>query len=252
MMTKPTTSRKTVLVTGAGGICGGVARRALAQDYDLRISSRRLVPEWPGSFVLDIRELQAVMRAAEGVDQILHMAAIPHDDTFENLLASNVVGTYNVFEAARLQGVRRVVYLSTNHVSGGWETGGAKISPDAPLRADSLYGATKACGELFGQLYSDKHGLSVICLRLGSVLTENDLLNRHPERARRWLSHRDLAHLMRVAIDAPESVRYLVGFGVSAQANSPWDISNLREILGYHPQDDGESLLRRHRNGGEQ
>jgi len=235
--------RTTILITGGGGICGSIARRELGQDYDLRVTDLRPVPDWPGSSVLDVRDLEGLIKAAQGVEQIIHMAAIPHDDTFENLLAHNIVGTYHVYEAARHNNVRRVIFFSTNHVTGGYEQDHLISHPHDPIRPDSLYGASKAWGEILGRLYSDRYGISVICLRLGLVLADDAMIRHQPRNLHRWLSHRDLAQLLRRCVGAPYSLHFLIAYGVSNQPHSPWDISNAREVLGYDPQDNGELYL---------
>ena len=116
---------------------------------------------------LDLADFAAVRPAMEGTDVVVHLAAIPSEDTFERLLQANVAATYNVFEAARQAGARRVVFASTNHVTGFYRRS-ERVGPADPVRPDSMYGATKVFGEAVGRLYADKWGMEVVCLRIGA------------------------------------------------------------------------------------
>jgi uronate dehydrogenase len=122
----------------------------------------------------------------DGVDATVHLAGIPQEDSFDRILETNVVGTYNVFEAARNQGCPRVVFASSLHVTGFYDAG-ERISPELPVRPDSFYGVGKACGENLGRLYADKHGLQVVCVRIGAF-AERPTTPRHLST---WLSPRD-------------------------------------------------------------
>jgi uronate dehydrogenase len=161
----------------------------------------------------------------------------------------------NAFEAAREAGVRRVIFASSNHVVGMYENDepyasivagdyeGLEparlplIGADAPIRPDGPYGAGKAFGEAAGRYYADMHGLSVICLRIGTVNASD-----RPEDPREFatlLTHRDLVHLIRRCLDVPE-LPFGVFYGVSANTWRFWDIDGARRALGYEPQDDAE------------
>src|ERR671918_2932844 len=139
-----------------------------------------------------------VRRAMAGVDVVVHLAAIPGEDSFSRLVEANVFGTYNVFEAARQAGVRRVVFASTNHVTGFYPRGEG-VGPSDPVRPDSLYAVTKVFGEALGRLYADKWGLEVVCIRIGSF-------GKRPTTVQAlgmWLSERDGAQLFTKAVTAP-------------------------------------------------
>jgi NAD(P)-dependent dehydrogenase (short-subunit alcohol dehydrogenase family) len=133
------------------------------------------------------------------VDGIVHLAGIPHQDTFERILQTNVAGTFNVFEAARRQGCGRVVVASSLHVTGFYDAT-QRISPEAPVRPDSFYGLGKACGENLGRLYADKHGLAVVCVRIGTF-AEQPTTPRHLST---WLSPRDAVELFYRSLVAPD------------------------------------------------
>ena len=164
--------------------------------------------------------------------------------------------TYNALEAARRAGAKRVIFASSNHATGNYEfdepyasivageydgldaASFPRVTVDMPIRPDGPYGIGKAFGEAAGRYYSDHFGLSVICLRIGTLNREGK-----PQNARQFatlLSHRDLVQLVRRCIDAPDSVRFAIFYGVSNNTWRFWDISNSRELIGYEPEDDAE------------
>jgi uronate dehydrogenase len=226
-----------VLVTGAAGRIGSTVRESFRGTFPLlRLTdARELAPAGPGEEVLqaDLGDFASVLEAAAGIDVIVHLGAIPDEDTFARLLDANVVATYNVFEAARRQGVRRVVFASTNHVTGFYPAA-QRIGPDDPIRPDSLYGVSKAFGEALGRMYADKFGLEVVCLRIGAFGERPADANS----ARMWLSPRDGVRLVRRSVEAAD-VRFLVVYGASKVPHPFWDDPNAARI-GYVPEDELE------------
>jgi nucleoside-diphosphate-sugar epimerase len=229
---------KKILITGAAGRIGKVLHAGLADRYHLRLMYHRTVLPVGANeeaVVTDLGDPDGVRRAVEGMDAIVHLAGNPNTQaTFEAVLHANIVGTYHVYEAARLVGVPRVVFASTNHVTGMYERNGSLVLPDLPVRPDSFYGASKAYGEALGRYYHDRYGLAVICLRIGSALPRpRDLRGLGT-----WLSERDMTQLMWRSIEAP--IGFGVFYGISANTRRQWDITNARELLGYAPEDNGE------------
>jgi uronate dehydrogenase len=226
-----------VLITGAAGAIG----RTLRQGLHGRVGALRLldvVPlgaRRPGEELLtvDIRNLDAVTAAVEGVDATIHLAGIPHEDSFDRILETNVVGTYNVYEAARKQGCARVVFASSLHVTGFYDAS-ERISPQMPVRPDSFYGVSKACGENLGRLYADKHGLQVVCVRIGTF-AERPTTPRHLST---WLSPRDAVELFWRCLVTP-NIGFTVVYGTSATRRGWWDSGPI-ERLGYRPVDNAE------------
>lgn len=227
---------RTLAITGAAGRIGSVLRRGL------RMPGRRLVlldltpieleDEGEDARIVDVRDLEATAAALAGVEGVVHLAGIPTEDRWERILEANIVGTSNVFEAARRGGARRIVFASTNHVT-GFTAVGEEVGPDTPVRPDSLYGVSKSFGESLGRLYADKHGLEVVCLRIGSF-------KERPEEVRdlsTWLSHRDAVSLFAACLAAPLS--FEIVYGVSANTRAWWS-GEAGVRLGYHPQDDAE------------
>lgn len=233
-------SRRTrVLITGAGGSIGGSLATFLRDRYDLRLiyrTHRPAEPQVEDWRTLDLADLPALVDAMQGIDAVVHMAADPEvEATWESVLHNNIIGTYNVFEAARQAGVRRIIFASTNHVMGMYDRDGMwPIFADQPIRPDSLYGVSKAFGEALGRFWYDQHGVSVICLRIGWMLPEP-----HDEIARwMWLSPRDCAQLVSRAIDS--DIGFDIVYAISQNATRRWDITKTIEHFGYRPQDDAE------------
>jgi uronate dehydrogenase len=187
--------------------------------------------------------MDRMIEATAGIDSVIHMAGNPSGATpFEVILEANIRGTYTVYEASHRSGVRRVVFASTNHVTGYYEKNGIYTTPDMPARPDSYYGASKAYGEDLGRYYVDAFGLSVICLRIGSFVATDAMRDRKHGSDRilsSWLSHRDAVQLVWRSIEA-EGVDFGVYYGISGNTRAYWYIQNAREELGYEPEDDAE------------
>ena len=245
--------KKRVLVTGMGGQIGGIIRRELGERYELSGIDRADVDGVPVT-VADIADLNAILPAFEGIDAVVHLGADPSPQaSWESVLSNNLIGTRNVYEAARLSGVNRVVFASSNHAVGNYplkqdpykaiydgRTGEVR-RPFPPithemLRPDSYYGVSKAFGESLGSFFHDEYGVSIICLRIGWVMTPDDPAFS-PAALSLWLSHRDAAQLIQKSIDAPASVGFAVLNGESDNSLSIWDIETTRQVLGYEPQD---------------
>ena len=156
----------------------------------------------------------------------------------EKLLPTNILGTYNVFEAARVAGVPRVIYASTHHVV-GYYPAGQRLDETVPYRPSSMYGVTKCFAEATGRLYADKAGLQVVCLRIG-FFRDRPLEERH---LAVWISPGDMARLVRSAVEAP-GIHFEVVYGVSNNTRCWWDLSRARRVLGYEPQDNAETYAK--------
>ena len=247
------TEKKRVLVTGMGGQIGGIIRRELGTRYELSGIDRVAVDSVPTT-VADIANLSEIMPAFEGIDVVVHLGADPSPQaSWESVLSNNLIGTRNVYEAARLSGVKRIVFASSNHAVGNYplmqdpykaiydgrisevRRPFPPLTPDM-LRPDSYYGVSKAFGESLGSYFHDEYGISVICLRIGWVMTPDDP-TFSPAALSLWLSHRDAAQLIQKSIDAPVSVGFAVVNGESDNALSIWDIETTRQVLGYEPRD---------------
>lgn len=229
---------RTVLLTGAAGGIGTWMRELLPpHGYDLRLFDAEPVEGAPEAVTADLCDPDAVRRAVRGVDAIVHLAAISREAPFAQILRANIEGTYQLYEAARLGGVRRVVFASSNHAVGFTprpEADGPRIPAGTPHRPDTFYGLSKCFGEDLAQLYWDRHGIETVSVRIGSCFPE-------PADVRMlsiWLSPADAARLFHAALTA-EDVGHTVVYGSSANTRLCWDLSGAR-ALGYTPQDDSE------------
>ena len=227
---------KTVLITGAAGNVGSHLRRELAGRYNLRLSDIVPVKDIsPGEKQArgDVAKMADMLRVTKGVDAIVHLGGFSAEGPWESILHANIIGCYNVFEAARRNDVKRVLFASSNHAAGFYRRD-VKIDHRVYPKPDSRYGVSKAFGEQIGSLYADKYGLEVFCMRIGNV-------NPVPPDKRRlsiWISPRDLARLVSVGIENP-NINFEIVYGVSDNKRSWYDNSNARR-LGYLPQDDAE------------
>lgn len=228
-----------VLITGAAGHIGRVLRKGLQGHYSLvrlaDIASQE--PAGRGEEVVstDITDPIQLAGAMEGIDCVVHLAGIPDESTWDRIRRMNIEGCYNVFEAARGAGVKRVLFASSNHAV-GFHRRDRMIDDTVMPRPDSRYGVSKVFGEAVGRLYADKYGLSVACLRIGSFRPDDR--PTAPRHLATWISHRDTVQLVRRAIDHP-SYHFIVAYGVSDNARNRWDNANVR-FLGYKPEDDAE------------
>lgn len=208
--------------------------------YEVIATARHADPE---RNILDMNLLDKdrILELTRGVDAIIHMAAFLAPGEFEEkVVPNNILGVYYIYEAMRINKVPRMVYGSTNHVVGFYKAGDA-VDDSSLYRPDSFYGLSKCTAELMGRLYSDKHGISSINIRIGHYPGDDRPMT--PRRATIWISSRDMLQLVECCLNAPEDIRYLNVFGTSRNTNRPWPIDHLKELIGYDPQDDGAVFL---------
>ena len=229
---------RTVLLTGAAGGLGTLMRGLLPPyGYQLRLLDLHPVEGEPGAVTADLTDTGALREAVRGVDAIVHLAGISLEAPFKQILHSNIEGTYRLYEAAREEGVRRVVFASSNHAVGFTPrpaADGPLIPVGTPRRPDTYYGLSKSFGEDLAQLYWDLHGIETVSVRIGSCFPE-------PTSVRMlslWMSPADCARLFHAALTA-EDVGHTVVYGSSANTRLWWDLTSAR-ALGYEPQDDSE------------
>jgi NAD+ dependent glucose-6-phosphate dehydrogenase len=250
-----------VLVTGAAGTIGRAVLDHLADRYDLVPMTHRPA-DFP-SIVADITDLDTLVPHFTGIDAVVHLAASPAVQTpWEQIRDNNLIGTYNVYEAARRAGVGLVVFASSNHTIGMYEEDGL---PDlyrlddgrvydhtVEVRPDSLYGVSKVYGEALGRYCHERFGLRVHNLRIGTVRDDDNpraaavadssewlgltTAQKYARLRATWLSRRDCAGLIAACLDAHE-VGWATVYGVSNNPRRFWDIEHARALLGWVPQD---------------
>jgi len=204
-----------VLITGAAGHIGRALRAGFQGHYALRLAD--IAPQAearPSEEIVtaDITRLEDLLPIMEGIDVVVHLAGVPDEDRWKRIRDMNIEGCYNVFEAARQAGVKRVVFASSNHAV-GFHRRDRMIDNTVEPRPDSRYGISKVFGEALGRMYADKHGMSVACIRIGSFRPDDQP-------------------------SAPD-LHFAVVYGVSGNARNRWDNANVR-YLGFAPEDDAE------------
>ena len=239
-----------VLITGASGLIGGLVWKNLGDKYEFSGLNRSSVEGIPNTQA-DIRDLNAIMPAFDGVDMVLHLANHTSDVIdWEKHFNVGILGTRNVYEASRLNGIKRVVLGSTGDTMTGYEmeypygelaAGEHGLLPNAwdlvdenqPTRPKSLYGACKIFCDALGHFYSDRYNMSVICIRLGGVLPKDipTMRRQYPG----YLSHSDCIQMVDLCLSAPESMKFDVFHASSDNKHSWRDNSRAKNILGWKP-----------------
>jgi nucleoside-diphosphate-sugar epimerase len=259
-----------VMITGVYGLIAGALYKHLAKSpdqYDVYGAARRRqdservadgegVDVPLGKFTLsDLSSIEELTQAFKGMDVVVHLAADPSGQGgWESVLKSNIVGAHNVLEACRLAGVPRIVNASSIQASSGYR----RIEPyksfaegtyegerpivdhTMPTRPMNLYASSKVWGEALARTYSDVHGLSVLCVRIGWVVKED---KPRPNGADVWCSQADIVAIHECCINAPQSVRYGIFYGMSDNQYRWVDLDHARKVIGYVPQDRAEDRM---------
>jgi uronate dehydrogenase len=232
---------KRILITGAAGRIGAALRVGLRGSYSLirllDVAPLGAAEHGEEIFTADIRDVAALERAMSGIDCVVHLAGVPGEVEWPRVLQHNIEGCYNVFEAARRQNVKRIVFASSNHAVGFYRRE-RFLDNDVLPRPDTRYGVSKVFGEALGRFYADKYGMSVACLRIGSFNTPDR--PSHVRHLLTWISHRDMVQLVRRCIDHPK-YHFVIVYGVSNNLRNRWDNTNSK-FLGYHPEDDADKF----------
>lgn len=233
-----------ILITGAAGRIGSSLTQQLRGRYDFRLADVRPPAETYGyPFIQgDVADEAAMREACRDTDVVIHLAANPSPNaTWEQLLPSNVIGTYNVFEAAREAGCRRVIFASSVHAAIAYPPD-VQVQTVMPSLPHYLYGATKVWGEALGSNYHTEHGMSVICLRFGWVIDREKLVPGVDGPLDMAVTYEDLGRLVVCSIEAPQDFGFGVFHGISNNRWKRFDINDARERLGYAPEDDAFAM----------
>jgi uronate dehydrogenase len=230
-------NHKKILLTGAAGGLGSALRQRLTANCDvLRLSDRVSFGDaGPNEEVVlaDLADAEAVSAMVRGVDAIVHMGGISVEGPFAPILQANIIGVYNLYEAARLHGVKRMVFASSNHVTGFYRQS-ETITADRPARPDGLYGVSKAFGEDLSRFYFDRYGIETACVRIGSSFPEP----KDRRMLATWLSFDDLHRLITACLSTPV-LGHTIIFGMSDNAVTWWDNAQAKHV-GYVPQDSSD------------
>ena len=218
-----------ILITGAAGAIGKILVKGLRDRYILRGFDRLPMPDLDDAIVGELTDFAAVARAAQGVDAVIHLAGNPSGAApWEEILRSNIVGTYHLFEAARQNGVRRVAFASRAGLLAPYPEEITR-TVDMPPRPQSHYSISKIFGENLGYMYASQFGVECVCVRIGNVRADRPQAE-HPHH----LSHADLVRVFERAIVHP-GVQYELVFGVSAGDWPLYDLEHGRRVIGYEP-----------------
>ncbi|NNU45429.1 NAD-dependent epimerase/dehydratase family protein [Ramlibacter montanisoli] len=228
-----------ILLTGAAGGLGRELRPRLRRRCALlRVSDiAAMQAAGPGEEVVEapLENRAAVDALLQGMDAVVHLGGISTEQPFDAILQANIVGAYNLYEAARRHGVKRIVFASSNHVTGFYRQDEV-IDATMPVRPDGYYGLSKAFGENLARFYFDRYGIETACLRIGSSFPEP----KDRRMLATWLSYDDLERLVVACLTAPV-VGHSIVYGMSDNTTTWWDNTPARH-LGFRPRDSSESF----------
>ena len=227
-----------VLITGASGNIGSYLQLYFRQfDWDVVLADVKDGPthalkEQEQYTQVDITNLDSLTALMEGVTTVVHLAGIPTEDTWDKILQVNINGTRQVFEAAKLAGVKQVIFASSNHAVGFYKSDEI-LDEKTPPKPDTYYGVSKATGEALASLYADKYGLSTVSIRIGSF-EEKPTEKRHLST---WVSKQDLGQQIVSCINHPMPGRHIITYGVSNNTDKKWFDKSFT-LFGNKPKDD--------------
>lgn len=228
---------KRLLITGAAGALGKVARAGVGHLADtIRLTDiAEMAPATGNEEVMqaDVTDFDAIRAVIDGCEGIVHLGGQPTEGPWDKVLNGNIIGFYNVYEAARQTGVKRIIFASSNHAI-GFHPREKTLDANALPRPDTLYGVSKVYGEALASLYYDKFGIETAILRIGSCFPEPV---DHRMLAT-WLSYDDFVRFIEAAITSPR-IGCPIVYGASDNREQLWD-NQLTSYVGWHPQDTSE------------
>ena len=249
-------AKKKVLITGVSGLVGTVLAASLKEIYEVSGVDLNESSEVPTTKA-DCTNLKDILPAFSGIDTVIDLASNPSQfSEWDVIHGVNLRCTSNALEAAKTCGVQRVIFASSNHATGMYETDTPYskivkgeytgidsdsiplVTTEMPVRPDGPYGIAKAFGEAAGRYYSDQYGLSSLSVRIGTLNIEGRPTNQRQFAT--LLTHSDLVNIFSKCIDAPDELKFGIYYGVSNNKWRFWDISNSESDLGYKPTDNAE------------
>ena len=232
-------------ITGATGRIGSAYRKHAGDNYDLRLMDIRAIPNGEGKDIIvgDLSDPRIAVATCAGMDVVLHLAANPSVDAefYEDLIDANFKATYNIYRAAKDEGVKRVIFASSVNSVLGYPSSHQVRPEDAPV-PKNVYGASKAFGESLGAYFAAEEGLEVIAVRIGGFGPVEGI---NKDTTYLWnsffVSDRDLCHLFDRCIETP-NISFAVAHGISNNRYCGLDITDTKKLFGYNPQDDGYAI----------
>ena len=219
-----------ILVTGAAGRVGSTVAKGLLDRYDVRGHDRIEMSYLDDTIISELDDFTAVLEATRNIDAIAHIGGLPGGNEWEPMLQSNFIGTYNVFEAARQNGVKRIAYASRAGVLGLYPRSKTRTM-DMTTTPVGIYTVSKVFAEALAHSYAHQHDMEMVCIRIGNFKLERDQ-PEHPHH----LSHSDCVQVFEQALTHPD-VKFEIVFGVSGSNWPLYDMEHGKRVIGYEPQD---------------
>ncbi len=246
-------AKQKIIIVGSKGVIGKILCNSLSSEFDIYgidvINENK--DRYYQTDISDFDSLKSIFEKIKEIKGIIHLAADSRINAdWNSILKNNIIGTKNIYECARISKIKKIIFASSNHVTGCYEgippelhnkQNQKLITINDPIKPDSLYSISKAFGEAIARYFFEVHGISSICLRIGSVETDdNPKKDKTKRMLKTWLSHRDLIQLIKKSLES--TVGFGIYYGVSNNKDCFWDFSNAEKELGYKPIDDASKL----------
>lgn len=233
-----------VLVTGGAGWTAAAIRRELEDNGHNVVSLDRKSGE-RADIVGDVADLSAVLQAIDGVDAVVHLAVAVGAGDYQHPplpFTTNVLGTYNVFAAARRAGTGRLVVFSSAavHLPPGPEPASALVGWRSDPGEDHLYDLTKRLQEEIARDFAETFGMNVVVLRVGHIVDSRSGLDPRGRRLQDleycrggWVCRYDVAGAWLRALEAGldgYNAFHVIG---ASSARSHFDIARTERVLGF-------------------
>ena len=238
--------RKRVLLLGAAGKIGTDFREEYLEKYQkyyklvLGVHNKKFKDKRFKVFYVELTNIDELKKAMRSVDVVVNLAANPRPSAeFKDIVEPNLIGAYNVFEAARQSKCKRVVFASSIHAIKNYPDGYKILSTDAP-KPENFYGASKAFGEALCNVFSLKYNLSCLAIRIGAYISDDkkSIICRSRSNFDYVISQRDMGQLIHKSIIAPAKIKYGILSGISNNKEKRMSLKFTKKLIGYKPEDD--------------